>query len=112
MLVLRFASLHEHRHLVATLVKARRGPPIHIGGYAAYRQFRRDGVAGFGRRLKSGSRPFAERPGTVPPSGASWKSTCFLKLSTLATCTRTWSPSRIIRRVRRPTSWLRSESNR
>ena len=39
MLVLRFASLHGHRHLVATLVKARMGPPIHIGGYDSLSPF-------------------------------------------------------------------------
>ena len=48
------------------------------------------------------SRVFAFRPGSVPPSLASRKSTCFLKVSTFATCTRTSSPSRITRRVRRP----------
>ena len=40
----------------------------------------------------------------------SWKSTCFLKVSTLPTCTVTLSPRRITRRVRRPTSRLRVAS--
>src|ERR1039458_7907900 len=39
------------------------------------------------------------------------KSTCFLKLSTLATCTVNLSPRRIVRRVRRPTRLLRAASN-
>ncbi len=48
------------------------------------------------------------RSGLVP---ASLKSTCFLNVSTFATCTSTLSPSLKTRRVRRPISWLRVASN-
>jgi hypothetical protein len=60
--------------------------------------------------LAVAGRPAAGRA-TGLRSSTSRKSTCFLKLSTLATCTVNWSPSRMTRRVRRPTRLLRAASN-
>ena len=64
------------------------------------------------KRRHSG--PFRDRAGRTGGgrrSATNRKSTCFLNVSTRKTWTVTAPPSWIMRRLRRPTSWLRAASN-
>ena len=67
-----------------------------VARLSPYRQFLCGRATGFRRCFKFDSRSRVKCPAPLAPSRASRKSTCFLKVSTLATCTCTLSPSRII----------------